>query len=139
MFACRKVKKRGAEELYWDVSYKEPKHLGRYHSEPVYKGLVTATNQLGEVRSVCVHVRVFGARPQRTIISSSSSSVITAAHAQTHGRFASSFTSCRTATISSTDSSRTWSTRWSNMGKNLPRLVECHREGFRNLILRYHI
>jgi len=139
VFARRKVKKRGAEELYWDVSYKEPKHLGRYHSEPVYKGLVTATNQLGEVRSVRVHVRVFGARPKRTITSSPSSSVITAAHAQTHGRFASSFTSCRTATTSSTDSSRTWSTRWSNMGKNLPRLVEYHREGFRNLILRYHI
>ena len=44
------VKKRGADFLHWDVSYKEAKHLSRYHGEAVFKGLVTAMNELGEVR-----------------------------------------------------------------------------------------
>ena len=44
------VKKRGAERLHWDVSYKEAKHLGRYHGEAVFKALVTATNEFGEIR-----------------------------------------------------------------------------------------
>jgi len=44
------VKKRGAETLHWDVSYKEAKHLCRYHGRPIFKGLVTAVNGLGEVR-----------------------------------------------------------------------------------------
>ena len=44
------VKKRGATRLHWDVSYKEAKHLARYHGEPIFKGLVSATNQVGEVR-----------------------------------------------------------------------------------------
>ena len=53
------VKKRGAERLHWDVSYKEPAHLGRYHSETVYKGLVTALNDIGEVSTACAHVCVW--------------------------------------------------------------------------------
>ena len=44
------VKKRGAERLNWDVSYKEAKHLARYHGESIFKGLVTATNEVGEIR-----------------------------------------------------------------------------------------
>ena len=27
----KEVKKRGARRLHWDASYKEAKHLGRYH------------------------------------------------------------------------------------------------------------
>ena len=44
------VKKRGAERLHWDVSYKEAKHLARYHGSVIFKGLVTATNEVGEIR-----------------------------------------------------------------------------------------
>ena len=36
--------------MHWDVSDKEAKHLGRYHGESVFKGLVTATNEVGEIR-----------------------------------------------------------------------------------------
>ena len=46
----KEVKKRGARRLSWDASYKEAKHLGRYHSESIFKALVTATNELGEIR-----------------------------------------------------------------------------------------
>ena len=46
----KSVKKRGAEVLHWDVSYKEAKHLCRYRGRSIFKGLVTATNELGEVR-----------------------------------------------------------------------------------------
>lgn len=44
------VKKRGAEILHWDVSYKEAKHLCLYRGRSVFKGLVTAMNEVGEVR-----------------------------------------------------------------------------------------
>ena len=44
------VKKRGARFLRWDVSYKEAKKLCRYRGASVFKGLVTATNELGEMR-----------------------------------------------------------------------------------------
>lgn len=44
------VKKRGAEILAWDASYKEAKHLARYHGEPVFKALITGTNEIGEIR-----------------------------------------------------------------------------------------
>ena len=44
------VKKRGAETLHWDVSYKEAKHLCLYRGRPVFRGLVTAMNEVGEVR-----------------------------------------------------------------------------------------
>ena len=37
------VKKRGALRLHWDVSYKEAKHLCRYHGHQIFKGLLTAT------------------------------------------------------------------------------------------------
>ena len=46
----KEVKKRGAETIHWDVSYKEAKHLCRYRGRPVYKGLVTGLNSIGEVR-----------------------------------------------------------------------------------------
>ena len=32
------------------MSYKEAKHLARYHGESIFKGLVTATNEVGEIR-----------------------------------------------------------------------------------------
>ena len=44
------VKNQGAERLAWDVSYKEAKHLSQYKGNPVFKGLVTVTNEIGEVR-----------------------------------------------------------------------------------------
>ena len=40
------MKKRGATKLHWDASYKEPKHLAKYHGEPVFHALVTATNEV---------------------------------------------------------------------------------------------
>ena len=46
----KEVKKRGATRLHWDVSYKEAKHLCQYRGRLVFKGLVTALNELGEVR-----------------------------------------------------------------------------------------
>jgi hypothetical protein len=49
-FLEREVKKRGAEYLRWDVSYKEAKKLCRYKGKPVFKALVSATNEIGEIR-----------------------------------------------------------------------------------------
>ena len=46
----KEVKKRGATILSWDVSYKVPKHLYQHHGKPIFQGLVTATNEFGEVR-----------------------------------------------------------------------------------------
>ena len=46
----KEVKKRGAERLHWDVSYKEAKHLCLYRGRPIFKGYVTAVNEYGEVR-----------------------------------------------------------------------------------------
>jgi hypothetical protein len=45
-----KVKKRGAQRLHWDASYKEAKHLGQFHCKPIFKALITATNEVGEIR-----------------------------------------------------------------------------------------
>ena len=44
------VKKRGAQTLHWDVSYKEAKNLCQYRGQSIYHGLVTALNEYGEVR-----------------------------------------------------------------------------------------
>ena len=44
------VKKRGADELAEDVSYKEAKHLAKYHGESIFSGLATGMNKTGEVR-----------------------------------------------------------------------------------------
>ena len=46
----REVNKRGAKYLRWDASYKEAKKLSRYRGVPVYKAIVTATNEVGEIR-----------------------------------------------------------------------------------------
>ena len=46
----KEVKKRGAERLHWDVSYKVCKHLCQFHGKSIFKGLVTATNEYGEIR-----------------------------------------------------------------------------------------
>ena len=44
------VKKRGAQRLHWDASYKVAKHLGKYHGESIFKSLITATNEFSEIR-----------------------------------------------------------------------------------------
>ena len=44
------VKKRGADRLAEDVSYKEAKHLTKYCGESIFSGLATALNQVGEIR-----------------------------------------------------------------------------------------
>jgi hypothetical protein len=49
-FFDKELKKRGAEMLFWDVSYKEAKYLAKYHSLSLFKGLVAATNGFGEIR-----------------------------------------------------------------------------------------
>jgi len=46
----KEVKKRGAELLAWDASYKEAKRLAKHHGQQVYLALITGTNELGEVR-----------------------------------------------------------------------------------------
>ena len=44
------VKKRSCDDLKWDASYKEAKHLAQHHGSSIFKALVTGTNTLGEVR-----------------------------------------------------------------------------------------
>ena len=46
----KEVKKRPANRLHIDASFKEAKHLSRYHGKPVFKALVTGTNEYNEVR-----------------------------------------------------------------------------------------
>ena len=46
----KSMKQQGADSLHWDVSYKEAKHLCRYRGSSIYHGLVTATNELGQIR-----------------------------------------------------------------------------------------
>jgi hypothetical protein len=46
----KEVKKRGANHLSTDVSYKEPKNLCQHKGHSIFNGLVTATNEIGEVR-----------------------------------------------------------------------------------------
>lgn len=47
---ANEVKKRGAERLSIDASFKSAKHMCQYKGEPIFKGLVTATNEFGEIR-----------------------------------------------------------------------------------------
>ncbi|KAL1500096.1 hypothetical protein AB1Y20_012770 [Prymnesium parvum] len=49
-FLDSEVKKRNANFLKLDVSYKEAKFLSRYRGTPLFKGLVTALNDIGECR-----------------------------------------------------------------------------------------
>ena len=46
----KEVKKRGADTLHWDASFKEAKHLCQYRGKQIFKGLITGMNGLGEVR-----------------------------------------------------------------------------------------
>ncbi len=46
----KEVKKRGSTSLHWDVSYKEAKHISRVRGQSLFKGLVTAMNEFGEIR-----------------------------------------------------------------------------------------
>ena len=50
MHLDKEVKKRGAKRLHWDASYKEPKHLSQYHGNQIFHALITATNEIGEIR-----------------------------------------------------------------------------------------
>ncbi|CAJ1958310.1 unnamed protein product [Cylindrotheca closterium] len=49
-FLDTEVKKRGAKMICVDASYKEPKHLCQYHGQNLFKGLITVTNEIGEIR-----------------------------------------------------------------------------------------
>jgi hypothetical protein len=60
----REVKKRGAERLHWDASYKVAKHLSQYHGHSIFK----VTFCLGSVRCGCRSVR----RPFHTLTPTSS-------------------------------------------------------------------
>ena len=48
----KEVKKRGARRLHWDASYKEAKHLARYHGNSHFKALITGTNEVCCFRGV---------------------------------------------------------------------------------------
>jgi hypothetical protein len=62
-----KVKKRGGCRLHWDASYKEAKHLCRYHGKSIFRALITATNKVGEVR-IQFHVVTDGHNQMKTPI-----------------------------------------------------------------------
>ena len=47
---AKEIKKRGADRLHWDASYKEAMRLGQYHGESIFRALITATNHVGEIR-----------------------------------------------------------------------------------------
>ena len=47
---AKEVKKRGAITLSADASYKEAKHLCQYRGKSIFNGLITMTNDVGEVR-----------------------------------------------------------------------------------------
>lgn len=47
---ANEVKKRGGTMLSIDVSYKTAKHMCQYKGQPIFKGLVTVTNEFGEIR-----------------------------------------------------------------------------------------
>lgn len=49
-FLDTEVKKRGAQRLHVDASYKEAKHLCQYHGQNLFKGLITITNEFAEIR-----------------------------------------------------------------------------------------
>jgi hypothetical protein len=46
----KEVKKQPLTRLHIDASYKEAKHLAQYHGNPMFKALITVTNQLGAIR-----------------------------------------------------------------------------------------
>jgi hypothetical protein len=49
-YLANEVKKRPAKWLAWDASYKEAKRLAKHKGKQMYVALITATNELGEVR-----------------------------------------------------------------------------------------
>ncbi len=51
----KEVEKRGAKTLLCDASCKMSKHLCQYWGEPIFRGLVTMTDEIGEVR---IHYQV---------------------------------------------------------------------------------
>ena len=46
----REVKKRGGGMLFIDASYKVSKHLFQYNGKPMFRALITGTNEHGEIR-----------------------------------------------------------------------------------------
>ena len=49
-FLGKEMKKRGGTQLNWDASYKTCKVLSRIEGNSLYKALITATNEFGEIR-----------------------------------------------------------------------------------------
>jgi hypothetical protein len=45
----KEVKKQPLTHLHIDASYKEAQHLALYHGNPLFKALITVTNQLGAI------------------------------------------------------------------------------------------
>ena len=43
------AKKRGGKELHVDASYKAMKHIGRYHGQRIWKGLMSGLNEHGDL------------------------------------------------------------------------------------------
>ena len=49
-YLLTEIKKSVANRFYWDASFKEPKHLTHCNDMSIFKGPVSGTNELGEVR-----------------------------------------------------------------------------------------
>ena len=54
-YLLTEIKKIEANSLYWDAFCKESKHLTRCNYTPIFKGLISDTNEL---RQVIVHFHV---------------------------------------------------------------------------------
>ena len=46
----KEIKKQPSARFHVDASYKEARHLAQYHGHPLFKSLVTVTNELGAIR-----------------------------------------------------------------------------------------
>ena len=46
----KEIKKQPCSRFHIDASYKEAKHLAQYHGYPLFKALVTVTNEFGAIR-----------------------------------------------------------------------------------------
>lgn len=46
----KEIKKQPSTRFHIDASYKEAKHLAQYHGHPLFKSLITVTNEYGAIR-----------------------------------------------------------------------------------------
>ena len=46
----KEIKKQPSSHFHIDASYKEAKHLAQFHGTPLFKSLVTVTNEFGAIR-----------------------------------------------------------------------------------------